>query len=176
MATDTLQNEPAPAMPVDRDAWDNVLANYRDAAAVHKEVWDRFEAAEEAVDACTPERVDRYFEDYGLGIGMKRDDIEFWLRRYVTRTCEKLDVQAVADEFDAYQAETIAARERFQTDNLYQEGKAINPLFSAARDQLMRCPAPDQSSLLLKIEVASISLDDEHASHMLADARRLLAA
>ena len=44
---------------------------------------DRLERAEEACDAATPERIDRYFDDYKLGIGMSRDSVEFWLRRYV---------------------------------------------------------------------------------------------
>lgn len=156
-------------------AWDRALVAFRQVESVHGAAWDRYFAAEEACSEQTPERIARYFDDYNLGIGMSREDVEYWLRAYNTGRSEgRIDVARTADEFDAYQRRFIDARERFQVDRLYQEARAHNPTFAAARDALMQVPAPTLAALLIKIEHAAASLNEEHSEAMLADARRLL--
>lgn len=167
--------EPAEAATVDRRAWDRALAAFRKVDAVHDDLWGRWEAACEAMDESTPERVDRYFDEYKLGMSMSRDDVEFWLRSYVGRTGKRIDIARTADEFADYQRVHREARERFQTEQLYEAAKAHNAAYYRARDTLMAIAAPTVPALLVKIEIATTSLDDEHAESMLADARRLLA-
>lgn len=161
--------------PIGAARWDAALAAFREVERQHKVLWDRWEAACDAAADCTPERVARYFDDYRLGIGMSRNDVEYWLRLYNTgRTDRRIDVGSTADEFMTYQQKFLDAHERYQTDRLYNEAQAQNPAYQEARDALMAVPAPTIAALLVKIEIAAVSLDDDHADSMLADARRLL--
>lgn len=162
-------------LAVNTAAWDQTLAAFRKVEMTHDALWDSWERADEAVGDNTPDRVDRYFDDYRLGIGMKRDAVEYWLNAYnVGRGEGRIDVARTADEFDAYQRQTLDARERFQTDRRYKEASGHNPVYQAARDALMEVPAPTIAALLIKIEIAAVSLDDDHGQSTLSDARRLL--
>ncbi|TMJ19544.1 MAG: hypothetical protein E6G92_07145 [Alphaproteobacteria bacterium] len=159
----------------DRRDWDQALATFREVESDHDRLWGRSERADEAAEANRPARIARYFEDYRLGIGMKRQDVESRLRAYNTGRSEgRIDVARTADEFDAYQRQILEVNERFQTDRLFNEASAHNPIYKAACDALMSAPAPHTAALLIKLEIAAISLDDEHMESAVADARRLL--
>ena len=176
--TDTAGHceEQGAEQPSPVETWEEALAHYDRVRSVHSALWGLSDAAQEAVEATTPDRIDHYFDVYGLGIGLSKPRIEEALKHYVWRTGNQLDVAKVASDFDAYQTLFIAARERFETDRLYRQASDHNATFSAVRDRLMAIPAPDTAALLLKIETAAVSLDEEHADSVLADARRLLAS
>jgi hypothetical protein len=154
--------------------WERELAAFRKVEAAHDEIWSRWERAEELLSAAGPERIDRYFDDYKLGIGMKREAVVYRLKVYAASIGEDMDIEGTADAFMTYQSECTAQREKFRTDAFFAAGKAHQPTFNRARDALMEIPAPNTAALLVKIEIAAASLDDDHAEAMLADARRLL--
>jgi hypothetical protein len=167
--------EAAASPAVDRTAWDRVFASYQRARARFDALCARWEAEDEARGEALPERVDRYFDDYRLGMGMNRETVLFWLRIYASNPAHSLDVEATADEFMEYQRLNAEISSRFRVDELYQEMSDYLPAFNEARNAMMEVPAPDKAALLVKIENASISLCEDHAEATLADARRLLA-
>ncbi|WP_126173465.1 hypothetical protein [Altericroceibacterium xinjiangense] len=160
--------------PADTTAWDRALATYRRAEARYEQLCDECAAADQAVAHATPARVDRYFEEYGLGIGMTRAQIAFYLAHYNLRAKVKIDQNATLEEFEAYQNQTLAARKRFRTFEFDAARRAYYPTYVQAQNDLMKVPAPTNAALLMKVEIATTSQDEDHAESMLADARRLL--
>lgn len=180
----------------DRSAWDSALARYQHAKSTFDRLWEEASAAEESWDAACP-REARYFDKYNLGIGMNRERAFSELRYQLCqraginglvisppqrrKECEaKLDAigkeaERIADEFMTYQqrhADTKrSCRVEETTDAAHDYGEQH---FFPSREALMRLPAPDQAALLVKMEISTRSLDDEHAESTLADARRLL--
>lgn len=169
-----MQIETTLDRPNEQLAWNEALARFRTVDAVHDELARRWEDACNEADEATPDRIDRYFDTFKLGIGMKRDDVEFWLRQYVARTGDVIDIAGTADDFDQYQQLILAARERFEVERLWRELRAHQPDFDRARDDLMAVPAPDHEALLIKLQITAMSLDEDHAESTLADAKRLL--
>ena len=155
-------------------AWDSALARYRIADATYDALIDRSDAAEHAAGLAQP-RIDRYFDDYGLGMGMDRDSVVRRLHTYALCRNDAINVQATADEFMAYQQRHDELCQQFKTKELNQRCKEYLPVYERARDDLMRLPAPDTDALLVKMGIAAMSLADEHATLALADAHRLLA-
>lgn len=158
------------------DTWDQALAAYRKIEARYDELCDDCEAADNAVHEVIPERVDRYFYDYKLGIGMTREAVLFWLAHYNlgASSSAKIDAGRTADEFMGYQQNILDARKRFRTEELDEARRAYFPTYTEARDALMKVPAPTAAALLVKMEIAAVSRDDAHAESTLADARRLI--
>ena len=88
------------AATADTAQWNAVHARYRAARLAYDAVCDRHDRAEEAAGDAQP-RIARYFDEYQLGMHMKRDDVEYWLARYVERTGQQIDILKTADEFTA---------------------------------------------------------------------------
>jgi hypothetical protein len=169
----------------DRGRWDAALAHYRRIDAEYDRICDAADAAGEAVAAAHP-REDRFFDEYDLGMGMSRDRAvhsasysifrrELRDRPLPDAAAARAEAQRVADEFMAYQAEHQRLQRLHHLPELEKQVKAYRPRYWGARDALMRVPAPDTDALLVKMEIAAMSLDDEHAESALADAKRLLA-
>lgn len=167
-----------PAMAVaasrgDTSQWNAAYAAFRRTERRYDELCKHEDDANNAVADAQP-RVDRYFDEYGLNTAMAREQIESHLRFHAVATGKSIDVDKETEAFAAYLAEGKALKARYRVDELGKARKAYYPTFLAARDALMRVPAPTTATLLAKMEIAAISLDDEHAEATLADARRLL--
>lgn len=172
----------------DRTEWESAYANYRVVEARHNALGDAWEAAQEAADNATPDRVDRYFDEFNLGIGMSRRRVMPAITHAIVRrdypeghllfreesAAVVDDAERLTDEFMGYQQKITDARERYQTEQRWDEMRAHQPKFEAARNAFMAVPAPDTDALLTKMEIAAVSLDDDHADSCLADAKRLL--
>ena len=156
-----------------RYAWDEALAEFRHVDVTFKALIDRHDAAQEAAAVAHP-RVGRYFDKYRLGMSMDRERVVYWLRCYELTTKTKVDVQATADEFMAYQLAAKEATDRFGVGRTDERVEEFRPVYFRTRDRLMAVRAPDNAALLVKIEMATTSLDEDHAESTLADARRLL--
>jgi len=167
----------AKTLPASRAAWDSAFAHWSIVQAKYDAVCDRFSAAEEAWGDAQP-RIDRYFDVYGLNTRMERGHVEGALQMYNTRQRvgggTQIDIQQVADEFGAYLKRSADLRRHLRVEEYWDRSEAYRPTYFEARDRLMNIPAPDLAALLVKIEIAAVSLDDEHADSMLTDARRLL--
>ena len=167
----------AKSATADTLAWDAALPRWKAVEQTYDAICDRHDAVEEAYGDASP-RIDRYFDDYGLNTSMERGHVEGALTIYNTRMrlngAAKVDVAKVADEFDAYQKRDADLRKHYRVDEYWDAVTAYRPTFFRARDRIMEVPAPHVAALLVKIEIASISLDNNHADAMLADARRLL--
>ena len=161
----------------DTREWDPAFAQWSAAKAQFDALCDRFNLADEALGDASP-RVDRYFDEYRLNTLMERGHVEGALGMYNTRQRltggAKIDVQTVADEFVAYLRRGAELRKRFRVDEYWSEVQAYRPTYFEARDRIMGVPAPHVAALLVKIEISAISLDEEHANAVLADARRLV--
>ena len=109
---------------------------------------------------------------------MERGHIEGALAIYSTRQRVtggvQIDAKQTADEFEAYRTRSADLRKAFRVEEYWNDSTAYRPTYFEARDRLMEVPAPDAAALLVKIEIAAVLLDDEHAETMLTDARRLL--
>jgi len=174
--------------PADRTAWDSAYAKYRVVEARHDELGDAWEAAEEAADKFSPDRVDRYFDEFNLGIGMSRHRVMPAIIHAVVRrdypeghllsreeSAAVVDeAERLTDEFMEYQQKLTDARERFQTEQRWDEMRAHQPEFEAARNALMAVPAPDTDALLTKMKIALESMEEAHAVSSLEDAKRLI--
>lgn len=170
-ATTTLERPTRQAI-----AFEVAKTQYEQADAEFSRLWALYEAADEAMRADCP-RVDRYFDEYGLGVGMSRDGVVFKLGIYAAAQGSDFDVEAAADEFMAYQERALGSRRRYRLNELMAAADAYgDSVYFPARDKLMSLPAPDASGLLAKLQIAAVSCDDEHVASCLADARRLLAA
>lgn len=119
-------------------------------------------------------RVDRFFDEYKLGVGMKQETVLFWLAHYDLQHPGRIDQKREADEFMAYQQRVIEARKRFRTKEYDRAREAYYQTFDEARDNLMATAAPTRQALLVKMEVAALALGDEYLESTLADAQRLL--
>ena len=161
----------------DSRAWDREFTHWCTIEGKFDELCDRFNAAEEAWGGSDP-RVDHYFEEYNLNTSMKRGHVEGTLAMYNTRmrltSGTQIDVQRVADEFEAYLQRSARLRDQFRVGEYWGQVEEYRPTYFEARDRIMQVPAPHVAALLVKIEIAAISLDEEHAEVMLAAARRLL--
>ena len=168
----------AKSLPTSRSAWDKAFANWSAVQGKYDALCDRFDTAEEAYGDASGPRPGRYFDDYNLNMSMERGHVEGALAIYNTRQRitggVQIDVKQVADEFGAYRRRNADLRKHFRVDEHWEQAKAYQPTYYEARDRIMMVAAPDVAALLVKIEVAAVSLDDEHADSMLADARRLL--
>lgn len=161
-------------------------ADFYTAAAVHDacraefdRLWALSSAACEAWDIDCP-RVGSFFEEHHLGIGMSRERVVRTLESNAFLKGQLPDavaVEALADEFMAYQNRHTAIAERLKVDQLETDAADYGEShYFPARDRLMAIPAPDHAALLAKIEIAATSLDDQHLEHVRQDARRLLGA
>ena len=168
----------ARGLPTSRSAWDKAFANWSAVQGKYDALCDRFDTAEEAYGDASGPRPGRYFDDYNLNMSMERGHVEGALAIYNTRQRitggVQIDVKQVADEFEAYRRRNTDLRKHFCVDEHWEQAKAYQPTYYEARDRIMMVAAPDVAALLVKIEIAAVSLDDEHAEAMLADARRLL--
>ncbi|MDQ3458592.1 MAG: hypothetical protein M3498_04680 [Deinococcota bacterium] len=156
----------------DTSAWDRALEEFRRVEAIHAAAYARHDEAEEAASDHIPERPGHLIDRHGLFMGMDRKQIEKALR---WKGLSEPAIAAAADEMAAYQQAWDAARRRFRVQETWAEAKKTNPAFDVARDALMKVAAPTTAALLVKMEISTISLDDEHAEATLTDARRLLA-
>ena len=187
---------PASAAGLDRSTWDAEYARFK---AVDVEYDRRIlaeEEAREAVDAECP-REDRFFDEYDLRMGMKREAVVWHARHAVAeregfnglvlfpkesavisnRKADALRAEAerIADEFMAYQERHNEAWERHGVDGLREVAEEYRPLWFAARDRFMAVPAPDVEALLVKLQIAGTWVDDDYVTSSFEDARRLLA-
>ncbi len=167
MATDTLQNDSALATP-----WNEAFARFRELMAAFDKALDRHSKAENAADDCPREA--RFFDTYGLGMGMSRRRVIDALRWYGDRTGDRINDQEVADEFEAYQARSKDAAKRHNVDERQERIEELQEPWGAARDAIMAIPAPNTGALLVKLDIAFGSLFTDHAEIAMADARRLL--
>ena len=162
----------------DSSAWDQASAAWRLVDQKFDALGDRFDAAEEAWGDADGPRVDRYFEEYRLDTSMTRDQAESALKMFNTRARlsgrAQIDATKIADEFAASLKRSADLKKHFRVDEHWDRMKAYQTTFDEVRDAIMKIPAPHVAALLIKIEIAAISLDDEHAESVLADARRLL--
>ena len=175
----------AHATQTDRLEWHNAYARFK---AVNAEYDQRIAAEEAAIELVHRDcpREAKFFDEYKLGIGMKRDDAEWHARyavvsrkRYGGTTLSKRQADAVraeadriVDEFMAYQARYEEAEKRHNVDALKRECEDYRDTYNNARDELMAIPAPDTEALLIKMEMMSWSSKYEEGT--LEDARRLL--
>jgi len=176
-ATPIVGAEIAKADQLGRVRWDAAFALYREANSHFDEAIDRHAEAEGLAGAACP-RVDVFFDKYRLGMGMNRSRVVENLQYYNVRNdrANRIDVEAVADDFMAFQERSKAAEQRFCVGELEEAIEASRPAFHETREALMRVSAPDTAALLVKIEIAFCSLDTDHADSTLVDAKRLLAA
>ncbi len=168
MATDTLQNDSALATP-----WDEAFARFRELNAAFDKAIDRHSKAEGAAGDDCP-REDRFFDTYGLGMGMSRRRVIDALRWYGDRTGNRINEHEAADEFEAYQVRSQEASKRHNVDELQERIEELQEPWGAARDAIMAIPAPDTDGLLVKLDLAFGSLCIADAENAMADARRLL--
>lgn len=161
-----------------RAAWDRAFAHWVPVETRFNALHDRFNAAEEAWGEAGDPRVGRYFDEYHLNMLMERGHIEGALAMHNTRQRvtggDQIDVKQTADEFEAYRTRSTDLRKHFRVDEYWDHATVYRPTYYEARDRIMAVPAPDIPALLVKIEIAAVSLDNEHAESMLVDARRLL--
>ena len=158
----------------DRTEWDRALAQFRAVEREHDELYRVHEQAEEAAHALVPERPDQFIDEYRLGIGMDRQQIGMRLYMYQGMNKQELDIPRITEEFDAFQQRVLAARRRCSTEETWAACQDYQPAFQQARDALMAVASPDTKALLIKIEIAAMSLDCDHAEAMRVDAQRLL--
>ncbi len=168
MATDTLQNDSALAT-----SWDEAIARFGELNAAFEKALDRHTEAENAAGEERP-REDRFFDTYGLGMGMSRRRVIDALRWYSDRTGDRINEHEVADEFEACQARSKDAAKRHNVDELQERIEELQEPWGAARDAIMVIPAPDTGALLVKLDIAFGSLRTDHGESAMADARRLL--
>lgn len=157
-------------------AFEVARTKYECAKAEYDRLWAIHNAAEEADDQDCP-RIDVYFDEYKLGMGMKRERVVDALRCYAIRRGEPLDVEATADEFMLYQARHKESRERHRIMELNDQAFAYGKdHYFPAREALMALPATDTEGLLLKMEIAATWCDEPLVDSVFADVRRMLAA
>ena len=162
------------ALGSDRSAWDAAFARYQRANAKHIALVDAHSQAEEAHSVAHP-RKDIFFDEYRLGIGMTYERAVETLNFYSIIKKRPINAKAIAEEFMAYQHEDKELSRRFKLDELDDAvTEHLKSEYLPARDALMQLAAPDAAGLLAKIEIATVSLENDHAESMLADARRLL--
>lgn len=183
----------APPVSVSSNAWNKALAEYQRAQAEHDRLWAAFNDAEERCGKACP-RVDHYFDEYKLGMGMKRETVLMNLTVELSRQRAKAfalldeagkreaclqiraDCERIADEFMAYQARDRATQERCRIDDLNEVAAEFGERhYFPARERLMETPAPDTAALLVKMGIAAQSGDEDHMERCHADAVRLLA-
>jgi len=164
---------PRSASP-DQSAWSAALAAYRKADREYDAAWDRYYRIEEAASAVTPDRPNHLFDKLHLSMSMSRHDAEAMIRYHVLSTGEQIDIAATVDGFERYQAAVAEVRQRFNLAEESAKAQTLSEPLHAARDALMATPAPDTAALLIKIEITSHCICEEHAVITLADARRLL--
>jgi hypothetical protein len=195
-----LTGTDAPALAAgraDRSTWDDEYARFK---AIDDEYDRRIIAEETASEAVVDEcpRADRFFDIYGLSMGMTREHVARRVSYHVAdregysglivyppaaaAECErkvalmKEESERVADEFAAYQARHDEARKRHGVDGLRERVEEYRPLWFEARDRFMQVPAPDVQALMIKFEIAGTWVDDDYVMSSFADARRLLTA
>ena len=103
-------------------------------------------------------------------------DTAAWDRAYAAWV-ESRDAYAVfCDHWERVDPICDGTGTKAEADAAWEAMRAACPAFHAARDAFMAVPAPHHRALLAKLEVACVSLDDDHATSALNDARRLLSA
>lgn len=183
-------------VPVNRSVWDQAFARFQRVKAEYDRLCDAETAADEAAGETVP-REARFFDEYGLYMGDDREaavrsiTAACWTRdfggrgiplyprhereAYEAKLAEiNAEAERVADEFMTFKARAEEAKRRYRCKELAAQRSAYLPRYQEARDALMVVPAPDNGALLTKLEIATESLDNEHAESALADARRLL--
>jgi hypothetical protein len=177
--------------------WDEAQSRFNVVDAEYDRRIAAEEAASEAVhDECP--RVDRFFDEYGLGMSMTRERA---IRAITWRCCQREHVSAmilyppdkrdlndekldainaeadrVADEFMAFQARHDEAWERHGVDKLAARVAEYRELYFEARDDLMAVPAPDVEAVLTKFQIAATYVDHAYVDSAVADACRFLGA
>ena len=155
-------------------SFESARTRYEQACAEFDRLWAVAYAAEEAEELECP-RVDHYFDEYKLGIGMSRERVVETLRWYAYRGARPVDVDATADEFMAYQESHKECHERHRTEELNDAASEYGEThYFPARAALMAAPAPDAEALLLKMEIAATWADEPFVDSCFADVRRLL--
>lgn len=157
-------------------AFEVARTKYECAKAEYDRLWAIHNSAEESDDQDCP-RIDAYFDEYKLGIGMSRERVVDALRWYALRSGKPVDVEAATAEFMLYQARHKESRARHRIDELNDHARAYGEEhYFPAREALMALPATDTEGLLLKMEVAATWSDEPFVDSVFADVRRMLAA
>ncbi len=164
----------APLPKSGHSEWNAALAVYKDADRKFDAAWDRYNQIEDMAAAATPNRPDHLFDTLNLNMSMSRREAEAMLQFHMLNTVDQIDIAATLNELDAYRAAMEAARKSFNLADEQAAASALSEPLCLARDALMGIPAPDTAALLIKIEITSHCISDEHAEITLADARRLL--
>lgn len=181
----------------DRTVWGAEYARFK---AIDVEYDRRIcaeEQASEAVEAECP-REDRFFSEYHLSMGEKRESVVWHARHAIaaregwnglvvfpkaqSTISEQLanaireQAEQIADEFMAYQAKHDDAQKRHGVKELWAKVEEYRPIWFAARDRFMAVPAPDVEALMIKFEIAGNWVDDDYVASSFDDARRLLSS
>lgn len=179
------------AKAADRSLWEAAHAHFQRVNAEYDRRIEAAEAAEEAAHAACP-RVDSYFDEHKLGIGMNRKTalgnaqyavaIRAGEAAGAGKAMTDAEVAAlydecprVVDDFMVYQERHKETERLYRVKELNEHVSAYRETYFEARDAFMRVPAPDAEALLAKMEIASTWLDDPYVDSAFADARRLLA-
>jgi hypothetical protein len=171
--------------------WEVAKTKYELAQDEFDRLWQLHYDAEESL----PERVDFYFDELKLGIGMRRDDARRAIitalsiqtfgnnggpkpgtDAYEAKLVEIADeANRIAAEFMAYQEDIQAERTRLRVEELRQDAIEYGEAhYFPARHALMQTPAPDFAALLVKMGIAARWADEPFVDSALADAKRLL--
>jgi hypothetical protein len=154
--------------------WDAALAEYRRVFDAHSAAWDAYWTAQEAAFDDSPPFPEHLSKRFFLTPSMEPDMVKIFVRTAADVPGQPFDIDAVVAEWEAHRSGRAAANAFHRTVELDAAATAWSVPFHTARDGLMAIPAPTTAALLVKIEIASTSLDDDHADATLADARRLL--
>lgn len=104
-------------------------------------------------------------------IAQTQPDTTEWDRAYSIWLPIKQHHHALCERWERLEE---SGTSRAEEDAAYAAIIANGPAYREARDRFMAVPAPHCRALLAKIEISTLSLDDDHAEAVLADARRLL--
>lgn len=159
-----------------RNAWNRAFSRYQRTNAEFDRLWSLYEQASEAWERDHP-RIDRYFNEDKLGIGMSRERVIDRLRVNHWVKGEAGDEEAIrahADEFMAYQERHEQTKKLHRVDEWEEQASAYGEAhYFPARTALMAVPAPDTEALLVKMGIAAESGDEDFMASCYADARRL---
>lgn len=166
---------PAVAAPAaDTRHWDAALAEYQRVHAAHSAAWDAFWTAHEAAIDDSPAYPEHLAKRFFLTPSMEPELVRALVRTAADVVGAPFDIDAVVAEWEGHRKGREAANAFHRTKELEAAAKSWSIPFHTARDGLMAIPAPTNAALLVKIEIASHSLDEDHGESTLADAQRLL--
>lgn len=188
---------PAAGAVVDRTAWDRAVAELRCAEANLSRISPIHDAAFDAAEAMCPRRAE-FFSRYDLGCyadesrGREHNLAAAWLTivrergiatpiQDPTQSREVTsEARRVVDEFDAWRRRRDEAHAFHRCDEIDKQWEAAVDRVYDAREALLKSDAPDESALLLKLEILTKLMDGEqdlpHVKQLQTDAQRLLNA